>query len=51
MLNTAGIPSDAVLISYERKFDPSMPSPAQFNHMITAVPLGKELIWMDATGK
>jgi tetratricopeptide (TPR) repeat protein/transglutaminase-like putative cysteine protease len=49
MLQAAGIPSDAVLISYERKFDPSMPSPAQFNHMITAVPLGKELIWMDAT--
>ncbi|MGC2331084.1 MAG: DUF3857 domain-containing protein [Candidatus Acidiferrales bacterium] len=49
MLEAAGIPSDAVLISYERKFDPSMPSPAQFNHMITAVPLGKELIWMDAT--
>jgi tetratricopeptide (TPR) repeat protein/transglutaminase-like putative cysteine protease len=51
MLQAAGIPSDAVLISYERKFDPSMPSPAQFNHMITAVPLGKELIWMDATAE
>jgi len=49
MLKAAGIPSDAVLISYQRKFDPSMPSPAQFNHMITAVPLGKELIWMDST--
>lgn len=49
MLEAAGIPSDAVLISYERKFDSSMPSPGQFNHMITAVPLGKELIWMDAT--
>jgi len=49
MLQAAGIPSDAVLISYERKFDPAIPSPAQFNHMITAVPLGKELIWMDAT--
>jgi tetratricopeptide (TPR) repeat protein len=51
MLEAAGIASDAVLISYERKFDPSMPSPAQFNHMITAVPLGKELIWMDATAE
>jgi len=49
MLQAAGIPSDAVLISYERKFDPTLPSPAQFNHMITAVPLGKELMWMDAT--
>ncbi|HTX15190.1 MAG TPA: DUF3857 domain-containing protein [Candidatus Baltobacteraceae bacterium] len=51
MLEAAGIPSDAVLISYERKFDPAMPSPAQFNHMITAVPLGKELIWMDTTAE
>ncbi len=51
MLQAAGIPSDAVLISYERKLDLSMPSPAQFNHMITAVPLGKSLIWMDATAE
>jgi tetratricopeptide (TPR) repeat protein len=51
MLQAADIPSDAVLVSYERKFDPSMPSPAQFNHMITAVPLGKELIWMDTTAE
>lgn len=51
MLQAAGIPSDAVLISYEHKLDPSMPSPAQFNHMITAVPMGKELIWMDATAE
>ncbi|HEX4076297.1 MAG TPA: DUF3857 domain-containing protein [Candidatus Acidoferrales bacterium] len=51
MLQAAGIPSNAVLISYEHKLDPSMPSPAQFNHMITAVPIGKELIWMDATAE
>jgi len=51
MLQAAGIPSDAVLISYERKFDPSLPSPAQFNHMITVVPLGKDLIWMDSTAE
>jgi tetratricopeptide (TPR) repeat protein len=51
MLQAAGIPSDAVLISYQRKFDASMPSPTQFDHMITAVPRGKELIWMDATAE
>jgi len=51
MLQAAGIPSNAVLISYEHKLDPSMPSPAQFNHMITTVPIGKELIWMDATAE
>ncbi|HEX4002540.1 MAG TPA: DUF3857 domain-containing protein [Candidatus Acidoferrales bacterium] len=51
MLEAAGISSDAVLISYEHKLDPSLPSPAQFNHMITVVPMGKEMIWMDATAE
>ena len=49
MLKAAGIPSDAVLIPSARKLDPSMPSPSQFDHVITAVPHGKDLIWMDAT--
>jgi tetratricopeptide (TPR) repeat protein len=51
MLQAAGIPSDAVLISYSRKMDESMPSPSQFDHMITAVPRGNELIWMDSTAE
>ena len=40
MLQAAGISSDAVLIPYTRKLDASAPSPAQFDHVITAVPLG-----------
>ncbi|HUA00731.1 MAG TPA: DUF3857 domain-containing protein [Candidatus Aquilonibacter sp.] len=51
MLQAAGIPSDAVLIAYQHKFDGTLPSPAQFNHMITAVPMGKELVWMDTTAE
>jgi tetratricopeptide (TPR) repeat protein/transglutaminase-like putative cysteine protease len=51
MLQAAGIPSDAVLISYTRKTVESMPSPSQFDHMITAVPRGNELIWMDSTAE
>jgi len=51
MLQAAGIPSDAALISYTRKIDESMPSPSQFDHMITAVPRGNELIWMDSTAE
>jgi tetratricopeptide (TPR) repeat protein len=49
MLKAAGIPCDAVLIPYTRKLDTSAPSPAQFDHVITALPLGNGLVWMDPT--
>jgi tetratricopeptide (TPR) repeat protein/transglutaminase-like putative cysteine protease len=51
MLEAAGMPSDAVLIPYSRKLDTSLPSPSQFDHVITAVPQGNELIWMDSTAE
>jgi Flp pilus assembly protein TadD/transglutaminase-like putative cysteine protease len=51
MLQAANIPSDAVLIPFARKMDPDVPSPSQFDHMITAVPVGDELIWMDSTAE
>ena len=51
MLQAAGISSDAVLIPFARKIDPDVPSPSQFDHMITAVPIGDELIWMDSTAE
>jgi Flp pilus assembly protein TadD/transglutaminase-like putative cysteine protease len=51
MLQAANIPSDAVLIPFARKIDLDVPSPSQFDHMITAVPIGDELIWMDSTAE
>jgi Flp pilus assembly protein TadD/transglutaminase-like putative cysteine protease len=51
MLQSANIPSDAVLIPFSRKLDTNIPSPSQFDHMITAVPIGEELIWMDSTAE
>ncbi len=51
MLEAAGISSDAVLIPSSRKLDTSMPSPSQFDHVITAVPQGNDLIWMDTTAE
>jgi len=51
MLEATNIQSDAVLIPFSRKLDTSLPSPAQFNHVITAVQAGKELIWMDSTAE
>jgi Flp pilus assembly protein TadD/transglutaminase-like putative cysteine protease len=51
MLQAADIPSDAVLIPFTRKLDLDLPSPLQFDHVITAVPIGKDLIWMDSTAE
>ena len=51
MLKAAGIVSDAVLIPFARKLSASLPSPAQFDHVITAAPLGSETIWMDTTAE
>ncbi len=51
MLAAADIPSDAVLIPFARAMDTSVPSPSQFDHIITAVPTGTDLIWMDSTAE
>ena len=51
MLQAANIPSDAVLIPFSHKLDTNIPAPSQFDHMITAVPIGDELIWMDSTAE
>jgi hypothetical protein len=49
LLKAAGIEAWPVLISSERELDPATPSPAQFNHLITVVPRGGKLLWMDST--
>ncbi len=51
MLDAAGIPSDAVLIPSRRKIDEAIPSPSQFDHLITAVPYQDKLVWMDSTAE
>ena len=49
MLKAEGIDAWPVLVSSRRELDPTTPSPAQFNHVITVVPAGGKLIWMDST--
>lgn len=49
LLEAQGMHASAVLINSFRKLDPDVPSPAQFNHVITLLPLGKDEIWMDTT--
>lgn len=51
MLRAAGIEADAILISYERKLDAGVPNPAQFDHVLTAVPVGNRIVWMDSTAE
>ncbi|MGO9086525.1 MAG: DUF3857 domain-containing protein [Candidatus Sulfotelmatobacter sp.] len=49
LLKAAGIEAWPVLIHTERRLDAEVPSPAQFNHVITVVPSGGQFIWLDTT--
>jgi hypothetical protein len=49
LLRAAGIEAWPVLISSSRELDPATPSPGQFDHVITLVPLDGKLVWMDST--
>ncbi len=49
LLEAEGFHASTVLINSSRKLDPDVPSPLQFNHVITLVPVGKEEMWMDTT--
>ena len=51
LLRAQGIQSYPVLISSYRDLDHDIPSPAQFNHEITAVELGSDLTWLDTTAE
>jgi tetratricopeptide (TPR) repeat protein len=49
LLEAKGMHASSVLINSSRKLDPEIPSPSQFDHVITMLPLGKEEVWMDST--
>jgi TonB family protein len=55
LLKAAGIPAWPALIGAGLKFDAAMPSPAQFNHVITVLPSGKKsdgtYTWLDTTSE
>jgi tetratricopeptide (TPR) repeat protein len=51
MLAAEDIKSYPVLIHSDRKLDEDVPSPAQFDHLITAVKLGDNLTWLDSTAE
>jgi tetratricopeptide (TPR) repeat protein len=49
LLAAAGIQAYPVLINAGRELDPLVPSPAQFDHVLTAVPLGNRTVFLDTT--
>jgi tetratricopeptide (TPR) repeat protein len=53
LLRAEGIQSYPVLIHHDVKLDPDVPSPAQFDHVITAARLGKDkdFTWLDSTAE
>jgi transglutaminase-like putative cysteine protease/tetratricopeptide (TPR) repeat protein len=49
LLRAEGIESYPVLIDSSRRLDVDVPSPAQFDHVITAARLDNRLAWLDTT--
>jgi tetratricopeptide (TPR) repeat protein len=49
LLKAEGFEADAALMNSSRKIDPDIPSPSQFDHVITMVPLKGQQLWMDTT--
>jgi len=53
LLEAEGMHASSVLINSSRKLDPDVPSPAQFDHVITMLPMTTphEEVWMDTTSE
>jgi tetratricopeptide (TPR) repeat protein len=49
LLDAVGIKAYPVLINTTHKLDPAVPSPGQFDHVITAVPRDNGFTWLDTT--
>jgi tetratricopeptide (TPR) repeat protein len=51
MLAATGLRAYPVLINSARKLDVDIPSPGQFDHVISAIPIGSETLWADTTSE
>jgi hypothetical protein len=49
LLTAVGIPAYPALISTTREADGEVPSPGQFDHVITVIPRQGGLVWLDTT--
>jgi tetratricopeptide (TPR) repeat protein len=51
LLQAVGIEAMPAIISSSHEIDLDVPSPSQFDHVITAIHRGKELLWLDTTAE
>jgi tetratricopeptide (TPR) repeat protein len=51
MLAATGRRAYPVLINSARKLDVDVPSPGQFDHVISVIPIGEEALWADTTSE
>jgi len=51
LITASGMQAYPALISSSREIDEDVPSPGQFDHVITAVPRDGNLIWLDTTAE
>ena len=51
LLSAVGIKAYPALISTTREIDADMPSPGEFDHVITVVPRPSGLLWLDTTAE
>jgi len=51
LLQAVGVSASPALISSSHEIDNDVPSPSQFDHVITAVHRGKDLLWLDTTSE
>ncbi len=51
LLEAEGFHASSALINSSRKLDTDVPSPAQFDHVITMLPMAHEEVWMDTTSE
>ncbi|HEY5174967.1 MAG TPA: DUF3857 domain-containing protein [Terriglobales bacterium] len=49
LLAVEGFQATSVLIGSQHELDPEIPSPSQFDHVITRVPVNGKEIWLDST--
>ncbi|MBZ5511934.1 MAG: DUF3857 domain-containing protein [Acidobacteriia bacterium] len=49
LLRAVGITAQPVLVNSSRKIDEDVPSPVQFDHVVSRVIVGKEVVWLDTT--
>src|SRR5690348_8359710 len=51
LLKAVGIQAFPALMSAGREVDPDVPSPGQFDHVISVIPLGEDQMWADTTAE